>query len=110
MVMERKSMFNPSKVVKQCVNLGSLPYFSAFDEKGKRKVMFHADQIIDRFPRVLSLTRILDTLEINLFLEHRYKGVFMPPKRGGEEKPARWSIACYYEFVGKFDVIIFTMD
>ena len=78
-------MCNPSKVVKQCVNLGSLPYFSAFDEKGKRKVMFHADQIIDRFPRVLSLTRILDTLEINLFLEHRYKGVFMPPKRGGKK-------------------------
>lgn len=73
------------KVVKQTVNLGSLPYFSDVDDIGKRCVMFHHDHVVQRFPRVLSLKRVLDALEINLFLEHRYKGLFMPPKRGGKK-------------------------
>jgi hypothetical protein len=78
---------NSPKVVKQIVNLGNLPYFSDVDDSGKRMVMFHQDSIVERFPRVLSLTRVLDALEINLFLEHRYKGLFMPPKRGGKKNP-----------------------
>jgi hypothetical protein len=78
---------NSPKVVKQTVNLGNLPYFSDVDDSGKRMVMFHQDSIVERFPRVLSLTRVLDALEINLFLEHRYKGLFMPPKRGGKKNP-----------------------
>ncbi|MFS1439561.1 hypothetical protein [Shewanella sp. 10N.286.48.A6] len=78
---------NSPKVVKQTVNLGNLPYFSDVDDSGKRMVMFHQDHIIERFPRVLSLTRVLDALEINLFLEHRFKGLFMPPKRGGKKNP-----------------------
>lgn len=76
---------NSPKVVKKTVNLGKLPYFSDVDDSGKRMVMFHQDSIVERFPRVLSLTRVLDALEINLFLEHRYKGLFMPPKRGGKK-------------------------
>lgn len=76
---------NYPKVVKQTVNLGSLPYVSSVDEEGQRTIAFHEDHIIERFPRVLSLVRIQDTLEINLFLEHRYKGLFMPPKRGGKK-------------------------
>lgn len=78
---------NSPKVVKQTVNLGNLPYFSNVDGSRKRMVMFHQDHIVERFPRVLSLTRVLDALEINLFLEHRYKGLFMPPKRGGKKNP-----------------------
>lgn len=78
---------NYPKVVKQTVNLGSLPYVSSVDEKGLRTIAFHEDHIIERFPRVLSLVRIQDALEINLFLEHRYKGLFMPPKRGGKKNP-----------------------
>ncbi|MFT6584787.1 MAG: site-specific recombinase XerD [Cognaticolwellia sp.] len=78
---------NSPKVVKQTVNLGNLPYFSDVDDSGKRMVTFHQDGIVGRFPRVLSLTRVLDALEINLFLEHRYKGLFMPPKRGGKKNP-----------------------
>lgn len=74
---------NLARVVKQNVNLGGLPYFSIGDAVAQRAVAFHEDHIVERFPRVLSLTRILDALEINLFLEHRYKGLFMPPKRGG---------------------------
>ena len=78
---------NYPKVVKQTVNLGSLPYVSTVDEKGQRTIAFHEDHIVERFPRVLSLVRIQDALEINLFLEHRYKGLFMPPKRGGKKNP-----------------------
>lgn len=84
---------NYPKVVKQTVNLGSLPYVSSVDEKGQRTIAFHEDHVIERFPRVLSLVRIQDALEINLFLEHRYKGLFMPPKRGGK-KIAGWQL-CY---------------
>jgi hypothetical protein len=75
------------KVVKQSVNLGSLPYFSDVDATALRTVAFHDDHVVERFPRVLSLIRILDALEINLFLEHRYKGLFMPPKRGEKKNP-----------------------
>jgi site-specific recombinase XerD len=86
--MEHDDLSDKSpKVVKQTVNLGNLPYFSDVDDSGKRMVMFHQDSIVERFPRVLSLTRVLDTLEINLFLEHRYKGLFMPPKRGSKKNP-----------------------
>ena len=41
--------------------------------------------IVERLTRVISLNRVLDALEINLFLEHRYKGLFMLPKRGGKK-------------------------
>lgn len=76
---------NPSsaKVAYQNVNIGQLPYFSKVDEGGLRTIAFHEDHNVERFPRVVSLTRIQDALEINLFLEHRYRGIFMPPKRGG---------------------------
>ena len=76
---------NYPKVVKQTSNLGWLPYFNEVDEHGLRSISYHEDHIVERFPRVLSLTRIQDALEINLFLEHRYKGLFMPPKRGGKK-------------------------
>ena len=75
------------KVVKRTVNLGSLPYFSDGDAKGQRTIAFHEDHVVEPFPRVLSIARIQDALEINLFLEHRYKGLFMPPKRGGKKNP-----------------------
>ena len=42
---------------------------------------FHADRAVTRFPRLRSLTRLYDVLEMNLFLELRFKGLFMPPKR-----------------------------
>ncbi len=73
------------KVIKQRVNLGSLPYFTDQVSQDQRINAFHEDHIVERFPRVLSLVRVQDALEINLFLEHRYKGLFMPPKRGGKK-------------------------
>lgn len=44
---------NYPKVVKQTVNLGSLPYVSTVDEKGQRTIAFDEDHIVERFPRVL---------------------------------------------------------
>lgn len=68
-------------VIKMDVNLGRLPYFGTELSASLRNVLFHADQQVQRFPRLRSLTRIHDVLEMNLFLEHRFKGLFMPPKR-----------------------------
>lgn len=70
--------------MKQNVNLGDLPYFDGSDEQSMRQVHYHHDHWVEKFPRVLSLQRVADALEINLFLEHRFKGTFMPPKRRGK--------------------------
>jgi hypothetical protein len=53
---------NYPKVVKQIVNLGSLPYFSDCDAKGQRTIAFHEDHLVKPFPRVLSLVRVQDAL------------------------------------------------
>ncbi len=70
-------------VLKCDVNIGDLPYFEGENAHQLRTVAFHQDREIEKFPRLHSLTRIEDVLEMNLFLEHRYKGTFKPPKRGG---------------------------
>lgn len=70
-------------VVKCNVNMGALPYFDGENAHRLRMVSFHQDRMTEKFPRLHSLTRIEDVLEMNLFLEHRYKGMFMSPKRGG---------------------------
>ena len=73
-------------VVKNEVNLGDLPYFNQESNCGQplRGVSYHCDREISKFPRLRSLTRTHDVLEMNLFLEHRYKGLFMPPKRANQ--------------------------
>lgn len=48
---------------------------------------YHQGNIIEKFPRVLSFTRINDALDINLFLEHRFLGLFMPPKKDEKANP-----------------------
>ncbi|EGR3001955.1 integrase [Vibrio parahaemolyticus] len=74
------------KVIKHDVNLGDLPYFDSqcSSEQVLRVIAFHKDREVPSFPRLRSLTRIHDVLEMNLFLEHRYKGLFMPPKRANK--------------------------
>ncbi|MDP2568139.1 hypothetical protein Q8W14_06040 [Photobacterium damselae subsp. piscicida] len=74
------------KVIKHDVNLGDLPYFDSqcSSEQVLRVITFHKDCEVPSFPRLRSLTRIHDVLEMNLFLEHRYKGLFMPPKRANK--------------------------
>jgi len=75
------------KVVKETINLGELPYFDGENDQEERVIKFHEDHWIEKFPRVVSLTRINDALEINLFMEHRFTGKFMPPKYGGQTNP-----------------------
>jgi len=72
-------------VVKAKVNIGDLPYLQKLNEQGERPVKYHHDNWVENFPRVLSLIRISDALEINLFLEHRFTGKFRPPKSGEKE-------------------------
>lgn len=71
-------------VVKLSVNMGDLPYFEQGERQQMRKVAYHRDRAVEKFPRLHSLTRVEDVLEMNLFLEHRFRGLFMPPKRGGQ--------------------------
>lgn len=71
-------------VKKTSVNIGDLPYFTSLKSDALRLIEYHRNHGMEKFPRLHSLTRIHDVLEMNLFLEHRYKGLFMPPKRGGK--------------------------
>lgn len=71
-------------------NLGELPYFEGEHELSVKPVAvrvrgigFHQDHIVDDFPLLFCPTRVLDGLEMNLFLEYRYRGKFLPPKKGG---------------------------
>lgn len=73
-----------AKILKLKANIGALPYFASECEDGFRQVQFHQPHCVDKFPRLISLLRIEDVLEMNLFLEHRFRGIFMPPKRGGK--------------------------
>ena len=63
--------------------IGVLPYFAAKPVDELRVIKCHQAHKVEKFPRLVSLTRIEDVLEMNLFLEHRYRGIFMPPNRGG---------------------------
>ena len=83
-------------VVKCGVNMGALPYFNGEKTNRLRMVAFHQDRVTEKFPRLHSLTRIEDVLEMNLFLEHRYAyfGLsghlfrFHPARRFGVIRPA----------------------
>lgn len=55
--------------------------------KGKsiRSIKAQRPHVVDKFPLLFSNTRLHDCLEINLFLEHRYKGKFLRPSKGGQK-------------------------
>jgi integrase len=79
-----------ARVVSVSVNLGDLPYFDRAanvdcrDETATvRQARFHHDHIVEGFPLLFCPSRIRDALEMNLFMEHRYRGKFLPPKTGG---------------------------
>lgn len=46
-----------------------------------RVIEYPEDHWVDNFPLIWSSNRQFDSLEMNLFLEHRYKGVFRSTKR-----------------------------
>lgn len=77
-------------IIHASLNLGSL---STFDgelievDAGHliRHIAYQRSHTVDKFPLLFSDTRLHDCLEINLFLEHRYKGKFLRPKKGGQK-------------------------
>lgn len=78
------------QLYKVTINLGNLPYFDGNSElavksvaASMRAISFHQDHIVDDFPLLFCHAKVLDSLEMNLFMEHRYRGKFLPPKRGG---------------------------
>lgn len=94
-------MANPSEItppetgvqiVKVEINLGRLAYFDGnesveFNGQGTsvRCVRYHSNGFVADFPLLYCPSRLIDALEMNLFLEHRYRGLFLPPKRGGNK-------------------------
>ncbi len=76
------------------INFGDLPYFdgelvlSCNGTSGTvRQVAFHKDHVVEKFPLLYCQGRPVDALEMNLFMEHRYRGRFLPPKKGGRRNP-----------------------
>ena len=65
-------------------NAGSLPAFTGeINEAGQRTIEYRDDHWIENFPLIWSGSRQFDAMEMNLFLEHRYKGIYRAPKRSG---------------------------
>jgi len=54
------------KIVKRTVNLGDLAYFERRRNQEKRVVRYHRDNVVEKFPRIVSLKRVTDALEMNL--------------------------------------------
>jgi len=52
-----------------------------------RCVRFHRDHFVEDFPLLYCPARMQDALEMNLFMEHRYRGKFLRPKSGGHQNP-----------------------
>lgn len=85
---------NTVQVFHVSINLGDLPYFDGAHSMPAdstdipiRKVGFHRDHVVEGFPLLFCPSRVLDGLEMNLFLEHRYRGKFLRPKTGGHRNP-----------------------
>jgi len=63
-------------------NVGILLMFSGeIDEHGIRAIEYRDDHWVDNFPLIWSSGRQFDAWEMNLYLEHRYKGLYRAPKR-----------------------------
>lgn len=79
------------RVVPVSMNFGDLPYFDGEatlligrDSSSIRHVRFHRDDVVAGFPLLFCPSRMMDALEMNLFMEHRYRGKFLRPKTGGQ--------------------------
>ncbi|WP_435653243.1 tyrosine-type recombinase/integrase [Bermanella sp. WJH001] len=83
-MMQKKSV----SIHKVRFNVGALPVFSGVvNDHGIRVIEYRADHWVDNFPLIWSNDRQFDALEINLFLEHRYKGLYRAPKRAARSNP-----------------------
>ncbi len=77
-------------IVKVDVNMGSLPSFDGeliniSKHQQIRSIKYQRQHIPEKFSLLTSSTRLKECLEINLFLEYRYKGKFLRPKKGGQK-------------------------
>ncbi|TFH89481.1 tyrosine-type recombinase/integrase [Vibrio ouci] len=77
-------------IIQTKLNLGSMSSFDGelIEVAGKcqiRAIDYQRPHIVDKFPLLFSDTRFKDCLEVNLFLEYRYKGKFLRPKKGGQK-------------------------
>ncbi len=77
-------------IVRIDINMGSLPSFDGqlidiSKNQQIRSINYQHEHISEKFPLLTSVTRLKECLEVNLFLEYRYKGKFLRPKKGGQE-------------------------
>lgn len=77
-------------IIQTKLNLGAMSSFDGelIEVAGKcqiRAIDYQRPHIVDKFPLLFSDTRFKDCLEVNLFLEYRYKGKFLRPKKGGQK-------------------------
>lgn len=71
-------------VMNTTLNGGTRPQFSGvLSENGLRQIEYHQNHCVEKFPLLWSDMRLADALEMNLFLEHRYRGLFRVPCRAG---------------------------
>lgn len=89
------SVVDPTKQVhlySAQVNCGALPYFDGTTRLldgpdgaiELRELRMHRDGVVEDFPLLWCAARPVDALEMNLFMEHRYRGLFARPKVGGK--------------------------
>jgi hypothetical protein len=77
-------------VIQTKLNLGSLSSFDGelldvTDEHHTRNINHQRPHVIGKFPLLFSDSRLRDSLEINLFLQHSYKGLFLRPFKRGQK-------------------------
>ena len=77
-------------IVKVNINMGSLPFFDGeliniSKHQQIRSIKYQRQHISKKFSLLTSDTRLKECLEVNLFLEYRYKGKFLRPKKGGQK-------------------------
>ncbi|MDU0112279.1 site-specific integrase [Psychrosphaera aquimarina] len=76
-------------IIQTEVNLGALPSFDGElikvkDKHQIRSINYQRMHTINKFPLLFNDRRLNDCLEVNLFLEYRYKGKFIRPKKGSQ--------------------------
>ena len=77
-------------IVKADINMGSLPSFDGeliniSKNQQIRSIKYQREHISEKFSLLTRGTRLRECLELNLFLEYRYKGKFLRPKKGGQK-------------------------
>lgn len=77
-------------IVKADINMGLLPSFDGeliniSKNQQIRSIKYQREHISEKFSLLTSDTRLKECLEVNLFLEYRYKGKFLRPKKGGQK-------------------------